>query len=177
MSEASPPESGKLSDTEDSSAPAPKENLKTLEELIKEKAPEVLKAIPVSEGPKLASVTIAETRISYRSGMLPEPSELSVYNQIILNGAERIMKMVEAQSAHRLNLEKNVVGSQQTQEKRGQIFGLIIGLVFGSFGLSAALLGQPWFGGIIAGAPLVSIVGILLFQNINQKGKFQIKRK
>src|SRR5437016_975506 len=145
MSEDKPPKPGPGPAPGKLPAPAQKEHPKTLAELMQEKAPEILEAIPVGERPKLAEVTIEETRISYRSGMLPEPSELAAYNAIIPNGADRILMMAEAQSAHRIDLERTVVGSQQGQEQRGQWFGLIIAIFFGSCGLYAALNGQPWF--------------------------------
>jgi len=163
MSENKPPESGSVPAHGSLPAVPPKEPPKNLEELIQKKAPDILEAIPVSERPKLAKVTIEETRISYRSGMLPEPDELAAYNAIIPNGADRIMRMAEAQSSHRIELERTVVISQQGQEKRGQIFGLIIALSFGGGGLYAALNGQPWFGGVITGTTLVSLVGIFVY--------------
>ncbi len=161
MSENRPPEPS--SDSGSLPVVVPKQPQKTLEELLKEKAPEILGAVPAEDRPKLASVSIEQTRISYRSGLLPEPSELEAYNAIIPNGADRIMKMAEAQASHRMVLETTVIGSQQKQEERGQWFALIIALVFGSAGLYAALHGQPWFGGIIAGGTLVSIVGIFVY--------------
>ena len=142
-----------------------KEQPKNLAELIQEASPEALNAIPSGERTKLAKVTIEQTRFSYRSGMLPEPSELAAYNAIIPQGADRIMKMAEAQSAHRIDLERSVVGSQQKTESRGQWFGFIIALFFGACGLYAALNGQPWFGGVIAGTTLVSLVGTFVYSN------------
>jgi hypothetical protein len=112
-----PPESGSVPAPGNLPAVPQKEQPKTLAELIQEKAPEILDSIPVGERPKLAKVTIEQTRISYRSGILPEPNELAAYNAIIPNGADRIMKMAEAQSAHRIELESTVVRSQQGHEQ------------------------------------------------------------
>ena len=176
MSENKPPESG--------SVPAPltpplkeqPKTPKTLENLIQEKAPEILKAIPEGQRPKLSKVIIEQTQISYRSGMLPEPDELAAYNAIIPNGADRIMTMAEAQSAHRLALESTVVRSQQTQEERGQWFGLIIALFFGGCGLYAAVNGQPWFGGVISGTTLVSLVGVFVYSK-SKSGKELANKK
>src|SRR5206468_1881503 len=93
--------------------PAPQvEQAKTLKELIREKAPDVLTSIPPDKQALLTQVRI-ERQVSMRRGPLPDPGELAAYNQIIPNGADRIMKMAEEQSAHRIGLEKTVVGSQQ----------------------------------------------------------------
>ncbi len=176
MSESNPPESGDALPPPVSPVAIPQEKPKTLEDVIKEKAPEVLKAIPPEQMPTLKRVTF-EQQISYRSGMLPEPSELAAYNEIIPDGANRIMKMVEMQSSHRIALESAVVQSQQKQETRGQWFGLIISIFFGACGLYAALNGQPWFGGIITGTTLVSLVGIFVYSKKQSQKDLSDKRK
>src|SRR6266702_2625802 len=121
---------------------------KTLEQIVREEAPDVFNSIPQDKRLQLARVSFAryEERVSVRTGPLPDPSELAAYNQIIPNGADRIMKMAEDQSAHRIQLEKTVVGSQQRQASRGQVFGLIIGLSGLSLATYAAVHGQPVFG-------------------------------
>lgn len=101
--------------------------------------------------------------------MLPEPEELAAYSEIIPNGADRIMAMVEAQSSHRLALERTVISSQQKQEERGQWFGLVIALVFVSCGTYAALNGQSTFGSIVVSSTLLSLVGIFVYSKHQSK--------
>ncbi|HEV2328739.1 MAG TPA: DUF2335 domain-containing protein [Verrucomicrobiae bacterium] len=178
MSENVPPEPAPVPLAEKlPEAPSNREQRKTLEEFIQEKAPDILEAIPVGKRPRLAKVTIEETRISYRSGMLPEPAELEVFNTLIPNGADRIMKMTEAQSAHRMDMERTVVTSQQGQEQRGQWFGLIIALFFASCGTYSALHGQAWFGGIITGTTLVSLVGLFVYSKQQARKDLSDKRE
>jgi uncharacterized membrane protein len=177
MSESKPPEPVAAPAPGNSPVAHQKEHPKTLAEVIQEKAPEILEAIPVGQRTKLSKLTIEATQVSYRSGLLPEPTELAAYNAIIPNGADRIMKMAEAQSAHRIELERTVVGSQQGQEKRGQWFGLIIAIFFASCGSYAALNGQPWFGGIIAGTTLVSLVSVFVFSKHQSKKELSDKRQ
>jgi len=177
MSKNKPPRPDPVPPPGNSSVTPQKDQSKTLEELIQEKAPEVLDAIPVGERPKLAKVVIEQTRISYRSGILPEPRELAAYNAIIPNGADRIMKMSEAQSAHRMELEKTVIGSQQKQSGRGQIFGLIIGLTGLALSTYAAINGQPTFGSIIGGTTLVSLVGVFVYSKEKQKAELDSKSR
>jgi uncharacterized membrane protein len=176
MSESKPPDS--VAAVVPVSLPAtPQEGqLKNLAALIQEASPEALKAIPVGERAKLAKVTIEQARFSYRSGMLPEPAELAAYDAIIPQGADRIMKMAEAQSAHRMVIERTVVGSQQRMESLGQLFGLIIALFFGACGTYAALHGQPWFGGAITGTTVVSLVGIFVYSKQQSRKELAEKR-
>ena len=68
------------------------------------------------------------------------------------------MKMAESQTAHRIEIEKTVIGSQKNQALRGQLFGLFIGL--GGIGAStfAAIHGQSAFACVLGGGTLVSLV-------------------
>lgn len=159
-------------------SPAPeKEQAITVKEVIQEKAPDILKGIPQDKIEALARISIERHEFSMRSSPLPEPSELAAYNQIIPAGADRILKMAEAQSAHRIAIETRVVKSQQTQGFCGQLFGLIIGVFGIGSATFAAVSGQPWFGSIIGGATLVSLVSAFLFSRHAQKRELNEKRQ
>jgi len=60
------------------------------------------------------------------SGPLPPPELLGRFNQVIPNGAERLMIMVEQQHNHRIAIETTVVKNQQWQSTIGQYFALLI---------------------------------------------------
>jgi uncharacterized membrane protein len=70
------------------------------------------------------------------SGPLPLPTQLEKYNEIIPNGAERIMAMAERQSAHRERLEARVVDGNVANQTRGSYFAFILALT--------AILGGFW---------------------------------
>src|ERR1044071_9404016 len=112
-----------------------------------------------------------------RSAPLPDPSELAAYNQIIPNGADRILKMAEDQSAHRIAIERIVVTSQQNQAFCGQLFGLIIGLSGLGLATYAAISGQPWFGSVIGGATLATLVSAFLYTRHTQKRDLSQKQE
>ena len=145
-----------------------------LEKTIEQKDPTVFNGLPQEKRTRVVEYVMQE--LSMRSGPLPSPSELDQYNAIIPNGADRIMKMAESQLAHRISIEQTVVKSQQTQATRGQIFGFLIGI----FGLGAALYaavnGQPWFGSVIGGATLVSLVGVFVYGKHQEKKELDDKR-
>src|ERR1022692_4735560 len=90
-------------------------------EILKGISPEDLKQIPpdileklIESKPILVREERTHTEFSLsRSAPLPLPSELAAYNEIIPQGADRIMKMAEAQTTHRIEIEKSVVSSQQ----------------------------------------------------------------
>jgi uncharacterized membrane protein len=176
MSEAKPPESSS-SQLPVATIQPQKESPKSLEQIIQEKAPEVLKDIPGEKRQVLAQVKIEEHRFEMRASPLPDPAELAAYNQIIPNGADRILKMAEQQSAHRISIEKIVITGQQSQAFIGQLFGLIIGLSGLGMATYAAIIGQPWFGSVIGGATLVSLVSAFLYSRQNQKRELSQKQQ
>jgi uncharacterized membrane protein len=143
--------------------------------------PEALKDIPPEVLDKIKGIIVREeTHAEFsmrRSAPLPLPSELAAYNDIIPQGADRIMKMAEAQSAHRIEIEKNVVFGQQGQESRGQYLAFIIALVGLACGAYTAVSGQPAAGAAIAGAPLVGIVSAFLYSKHRDKAELEGKKE
>lgn len=156
-----------------------REGPKTLEQIVRDEAPEVFNAIPANKRPQLARLSLTKyvETVSVRSGPLPEPSELAAYDKIIPNGADRIMKMGEAQSAHRIHLEKLVVGSQQRQALWGQVFGFVMGITVISLATYAAVHGQAWFGSVIGGTTVVSLVSVFVYSQRKQKAELAEKSK
>jgi uncharacterized membrane protein len=73
----------------------------------------------------IAAVTQA---VSF-SGPLPHPALLAKYNEVIPDGAERIMAMAERQSVHRESLESQVVAGNVASQARGSHYAFIICLV------------------------------------------------
>jgi uncharacterized membrane protein len=155
------------------------EKPKTLEQVVREQAPDVFSSLPHKIRSQFARVSVKyEERVSVvRSGPLPEASQLAAYNQVIPNGADRIMKMAEDQAAHRIQLEKTVVDSQQRQASRGQVFGLIIGIAGLTLATYAAVHGQPTFGEIIGGTTVGGLVSAFLFSQSRQREELAAKAK
>ena len=146
-----------------------KQRVETLAEVIKEKAPDVLAAIPADKRAALARVTIEKHEISMRSSPLPDAQELEAYNKIIPDGANRILIMTEKQSAHRIEIEAKVITSQQSQAFFGQVCALVITLTGLLLATYAAVSGQPVFGSVIGGTTLASIVSAFLYTKHSQK--------
>ena len=167
MSESTQPDVGGAGSDSSSSKPSRAEPSSA------EKTPKVsassLKSDRSKDGSSERRLTY-EQHVSYRSGTLPEPAELAAYNAIIPDGAERLLKMVEAQSSHRIEMEKLVITSQQAREVRGQLYAFLIAVIFAFIGLYAAINGHTAFACIIVGATLAGIVGAFIYsKNAAQK--------
>jgi uncharacterized membrane protein len=155
--------------------PSTEVSTKTLEQLLRDKAPDVLRAVPEQGVKKLARIAISQTII--RQGPLPDPQELAAYNTIIPNGADRMMKMAESQSEHRIKMEALVIGSQQKQTTLGQVFALIIALFGISAGVFSGVKGEPELGGVVAGGTVVSIVSAFIYGKHAQRKDLMEKRQ
>ena len=57
------------------------------------------------------------------SGPLPPPAALEHFNEIIPDGAERIMAMIEREQAHRIAHDNTVLAAQKADTKRGHYIG------------------------------------------------------
>jgi len=80
---------------------------------------------PSQPSPAVSTITQS---VSF-SGPLPHPALLAKYNEVVANGAERIMAMAERQSAHREFLEAQVVAGNVASQARGSHYAFIICLV------------------------------------------------
>lgn len=113
----------------------------------------ILQRMPPDEQKKVIQ-SISISSFHAYSGPLPAPESLDQYNKIIPDGAERIMRMAENQSNHRIGIENLVVGGQVKQSGRGQIFGLIIAFITIGASVLLAMYDHEVVAGIIGGVQL-----------------------
>jgi uncharacterized membrane protein len=92
-------------------------------------------------------------------GPLPPPGALDQFNQIIPNGAERIMRMVEQEQEHRIAHDQKALFAATRDTQRGHWIGGTISI--------AAILGAAYTA-VIGAHPVVSaaLVGVPLFAAI-----------
>lgn len=126
------------------------------EEILEGIDPELFKGVPKGKRAEIASLIYSDQRT--HSGPLPSPDYLEEYSRLIPNGAERIMKMAEKQSEHRLTMEKKALSSHVNQGYIGQVFGLIIGLATIAAGVYLGINGQPLLGGVLGVGGITGLV-------------------
>jgi uncharacterized membrane protein len=71
-------------------------------------------------------------------GPIPPPGILAGYNNVIPNGADRVIKMAEQEQAHRHNIETTIVGKESFEKRVGLVFAFILALSV--LGVSSYLL-------------------------------------
>ncbi|HZL48592.1 MAG TPA: DUF2335 domain-containing protein [Solirubrobacteraceae bacterium] len=89
------------------------------------------------------------------SGPLPPPEMLARYNDALPDGADRIVKMAEDQSAHR-----------RTIESRGQIFGFTLALVAIVGGIALIADGKSAEGLVPLVSALAGLVGLFIYGEV-----------
>jgi uncharacterized membrane protein len=120
---------------------------------------------PSPSGAAIATVTQA---VSF-SGPLPPPGLLAKYNEVIPNGAERIMAMAERQSAHRESLEAKVVEGNMASQARGSHYAFIICLttIVGGFVLIG--MGKNIYGISAVIGSLATLAGVFVIAKRDQR--------
>ena len=103
------------------------------------------------------------------AGPLPHPETLAKFEQILPGSADRIIKQAEAQTQHRIEMEKKVVSADITKSYMGLAFAFIIGLVGILGGIYLATLGFDIYGPLLSGGSLVSLVAAFIYGTKSRK--------
>ena len=117
------------------------------------------------------------TTISARfQGPLPPPEMLARYNDVAPNGADRVIAMAETQVQHRQSLELAVITGNLENEKRGQIFAFILGLVAIVGGIGLIAFGKDTQGLVAIISTLTALAGVFAYGRWQQAQERQRKR-
>lgn len=137
-----------------------------------EKISEIIDESPSTREAVMASIIQSKTEI--HAGPIPDPDTLERYKDIDEELFKTIVTMAKSQNDHRISIEKQVVSSNLSSQKRGQFFAFILFLItiIGSFSL--IYLGKNW--GMI-GVISVFISGIGLFLEEKQKQNTSLEKK
>ena len=93
------------------------------------------------------------------SGPLPPPAALERFNQIIPNGADRIVAMAEKEQAHRVEYEKIGLQASIGESRRGQFLGAAVSIAAVVGAVYAAHIGAHWGVSVaLVGVPVLGIV-------------------
>ncbi len=103
------------------------------------------------------------------SGPLPPPEVLAEYNNVVPDGAERILAMAERQAAHRQRLEGRVVNSNTHAQTAGVYMAFVIAII--AFGCGTFLIyeGKDASGLGIILLDAASIIGSFIWSRRQQQ--------
>lgn len=107
-------------------------------------------------------------KLSYKkhySGLLPDGENIKIYNEVIPNGGDRLMKTVEKQVSHRIEMEKTVREEPLfNQYSTGQWMGFIIAIALGFIAWHLAMKGHAVVASILGGADLAALVAVFIIR-------------
>jgi uncharacterized membrane protein len=136
--------------------------------------------VPIIEDPAIE--TQEKTRIiqkvesEYFSGPLPSPAIMKQYEEILPGSAERILKMAEKQSDHRMALESAIIPKQQKESSRGQLFAFVLSLALIGGGIWAIIKDCAWIAGVIFSVTIISVTTLLISGRGNIKKDISTKK-
>ncbi|MGC2402382.1 MAG: DUF2335 domain-containing protein, partial [Acidobacteriaceae bacterium] len=124
--------------------PNPPESEKLPAEIEKIAGPVILK-LPEQLRPEVRGVVrrVVHQTIKFHSGPLPDPETLEGYARLIPNGAERLLKLVENEAAHRHAQEAILVSTNARLSLRGQLISAGLVLLLTGIGVFLTLKGFP----------------------------------
>lgn len=126
--------------------------------------------------PPAQSVAQITAAASSFEGPIPPPQVLQQYSAIVPDAAERIIRMAEKQSDHRMDLEKKVVYSNV----RKSYVGMGLATVIAVYGLyvakEIAINGNPATAGIIAALDIGGLISIAIY-NVKSQASERGKRQ
>jgi uncharacterized membrane protein len=103
---------------------------------------------------RAADVQVIQRITRFHSGPLPDAETLSAYAKLILNGADRVMSLVERQTTHRHERES----ADARQTVRGHWMAYTLAMALSGAGVYLGLRGHDW----LAAALLTTTVGAVI---------------
>lgn len=160
---------------------ADSEHRRQLERILTEHSPKALAGLAGERKKNILDavdslVQVTQTQITHRSGPLPPPEEMMQYNECIPNGADRILKLTELQTSHRISIEAKVIDSQQSQSNRGQKIAAFLVTALIVAGAWVTLKDHDAVGGIIFGTTICGVAALYITGKWEQKRDLQKKK-
>lgn len=110
------------------------------------------------------------TSVQYQ-GPLPPPAMMEDYARIIPNGADRLVILLEKQTAHRIAMEDKLVTGRITVTKNGQFIAAGLSIFFGLVAAFLGYTGHDLLGGSIGVTTIIGLaVVFVLGKEPGQRG-------
>lgn len=104
-------------------------------------------------------ITVQHSVSAGWSGPLPPPEALAKFNEVVPNGAERIMAMAEIEQRHRIDYETTGINASVTETRRGQWLGASISLIAIVGAIISIILEAHWaVSCALVGVPILGII-------------------
>lgn len=118
---------------------------------------------------KTQNQVVTEKRAAFYQGPIPPPSVLEGYNNIVPDAAERIIRLAEEQSNHRMNMETKVIQSNVMNERLGVVFAFVVVLVSVIGGIAVIMNNKSAEGLALVISSLCALAGVFIAGKYYQK--------
>lgn len=124
-------------------------------------------SLPPDKRQQATRVLIQVTRT--HTGPIPSPDALAQYGAVLESAPDRILRMAEKQSDHRMELEKSTIRRQLNQSGVGQVLAFLVSI--GCIGASSWLAyeGHDAVAGVIGGTTVVGLVSVFIYGKVAQQ--------
>lgn len=137
--------------------------------IIPEEVKPILKKLPPEEKNKMVSAMVGLSVNRTWTGPIPPPDILAGYNDIIPDGAERILRMAEKQSDHRILMESTVINRELNQSGRGQNYAVFIVILVLIASFILVYTNHDVAGGVLGAVDLVALASVFVIGKYTQK--------
>lgn len=147
-------------------APKPAPNTKQHVTHLQEQVVDVLEPyVGEDKAPMIAAQITQVVKSESFSGPLPHPKHLADYEKVHKGAANRILKMTEADLAHRHECNRAIIKAETGFMLRGQIFAMTALIIMLAATILFVMTGHEVAGALVGGVTLVGIVTAFLNRN------------
>lgn len=119
---------------------------------------------------------VRQTSVQW-AGPLPPPEALARFNEIVPEGANRIMTMAENEQRHRMQYEAEGLKANVKEAKRGQVLGTVLSALCIIGSVATVYLGAHWSVSMaLVGVPLVSVIRAVINRRANTPKNGETKK-
>lgn len=126
------------------------------------KNPTVPKPRPNQPRQPARAVLQQEERHEIFIGPLPHPDILRQYNALSEGFAERLLVMTEQEAEYRRLMSQRALTESAAEVRRGQLYGLVIGVAGLSSAVATAYFNQPTVASILGGGTVLGLVSTFI---------------
>jgi len=106
---------------------------------------------------------IATVETKTWSGPIPPPQTLEGYEMLVPGAADRILKLAETQTAHRIDMESTVIRGDSKRSYLGLIAGFALSTMVIAGGIYLIAIGHDWAGVGLVGLNLTGLAAVFVY--------------
>lgn len=144
-------------------------------ELLPPDVRDLVSALPAEKRGRAVQILLA--RSTSHTGPIPSPEAFERYGQTLGNAPDRILRMAEKQSDHRIEVERQAIRRQLNQSGAGQILAALLAICCIGAATWLSLHDHDTVAGIIGGTTVVGLVTVFVYGKKSQQKDLKQKKE